>query len=77
VTNPETPELLQTAELIAIRDLRPNDVLVVRVNTRLTTEQADHISNHMEELLGEGVKVVVVDRDVSFEVLRQTPEVTA
>ncbi len=53
-------------------DVRPGDVLVVRVpRNQLTMQSADQIRKQLHGLLGDDVKVVVTPDDVDVDVVRE------
>lgn len=57
-------------EEIKVMRLLPGDTLVLRVDRALSQETAVRITKTVEPLIPEGVKVLVLDRGMSLEVVR-------
>ena len=57
-------------EEIKVMRLLPGDTLVLRVDRALSQEVAVRITKTVEPLIPEGVKVLVLDRYMSLEVVR-------
>ena len=55
---------------IKIMHLQQGDTLVVRSGRALSLEQVEKIHQHLKPLVPEGVKVLVLDANVTLEVLR-------
>lgn len=57
-------------EEIKVMRLLPGDTLVLRVDRAISQEVADRITKTVEPLIPEGVKVLVLERGMSLEVVR-------
>lgn len=53
--------------------LRPGDILVVRVKSRISAKYADEISGRLRGLASRGIKVMVLPEDMSLEVIQEVP----
>lgn len=63
-------------EEIKVMRLLPGDTLVLRVDRALSQEVADRITKTVEPLIPDGVKVLVLERGMSLEVVRASRPAT-
>lgn len=71
----DTPPVASAAPVItevSKLTLRPGDVLALKVNAFLRAEQLAHVKAWFAEQLPPGTHVVVLDRNLSLQVVEQT-----
>lgn len=54
---------------IAKLELRPGDLLVAKINMRVTSEVIDQIRESIARCVPDGVKFVVLDETIDFSVI--------
>jgi hypothetical protein len=61
-----TPVELHIAKL----ELKPGDILVLRLDHKLSDETCNWLRDNMRRVLPEGVKAMVLDKDADLSVVR-------
>lgn len=49
--------------------LKPDDIVVLKTNVRLSAEQAGHIQAHCKTVLGEDRKILVISAGIEIGIL--------
>lgn len=75
---PDIPPAPQTEpewlERLAVLDVRPGDVIVVRAPRALSGPTMKYLSNAVQHAVGGGCKVLILDSGMDIGVLRPTGE---
>lgn len=64
----------QWLERLAVLDVRPGDVIVVRAPRALSGQAMKYLSNAVQHAVGGGCKVLILDSGMDIGVLRPTGE---
>jgi len=59
-------------EKMRVAELRPDDVVVLQVDTLLFEPHMERISESMRRIFGDSQKVLILDHDAKLSIKRQT-----
>jgi len=60
---------------IAKYSLEPNDILVFKVQQRLNDRDFERLTAHIKRVVGDGVRILILDEDVDLDVISPDAQV--
>lgn len=67
----EVEKLASIFESVALAPLKPNDVVVVKLSAHITMEQHIQVHDKLEEQLGKGTKILILDPHTEIAIVRR------